>query len=173
MKNKYFLIIIGSFFFFCFIVFFKGLKNPSIYIPELQKEKSFREFKARDFYSDKKISSVDIFNDNNFYLINIWSSWCIPCRSEHNYLIKLKKQNLIKLVGINYKDNFENAKKFLDELENPYSKIIKDKNGTISIELGAYGVPETFIIDKRKKIIKKITGPINEKIYNEILLIIK
>ena len=167
MKNKYFLIIIGSFFFFCFIVFFKGLKNPSIYIPELQKEKSFPEFKARDFYSDKKISSVDIFNDNNFYLINIWSSWCIPCRSEHNYLIK------IKLVGINYKDNFENAKKFLDELENPYSKIIKDKNGTISIELGAYGVPETFIIDKRKKIIKKITGPINEKIYNEILLIIK
>ena len=112
-------------------------------------------------------------HEYNFYLINIWSSWCIPCRSEHNYLIKLKKQNLIKLVGINYKDNFENAKKFLDELENPYSKIIKDKNGTISIELGAYGVPETFIIDKRKKIIKKITGPINEKIYNEILLIIK
>ena len=173
MKNKYFLIIIGSFFFFCFIVFFKGLKNSRIYIPELQKEKSFPEFKARDFYSDKKISSVDIFNDNNFYLINIWSSWCIPCRSEHNYLIKLKKQNLIKLVGINYKDNFENAKKFLDELENPYSKIIKDKNGTISIELGAYGVPETFIIDKRKKIIKKIIGPINEKIYNKILLIIK
>ena len=68
MKNKYFLIIIGSFFFFCFIVFFKGLKNPSIYIPELQKEKSFPEFKARDFYSDKKISSVDIFNKLAAYL---------------------------------------------------------------------------------------------------------
>ena len=173
MKNKYLFIIIGFFFFFCFIVLFEGLKNPNIYKPKLQKEKNLSQFEGRDFYSNKRISSLDIFSDNNFYLINIWASWCIPCRVEHSYLVKLKKQNSIKLVGINYKDNFENAKKFLDELENPYSKIIKDKNGTISIELGAYGVPETFIIDKRKKIIKKITGPINEKIYNEILLIIK
>jgi len=173
MKNKYFLIIIGSFFFFFFIVLFKGLKNPNIYIPELQKEKSLSEFKARDFYSNKKISSFDILNDNNFYLINIWASWCLPCREEHDYLIRLKKQNLIKLIGINYKDNFENAKKLLDELGNPYSKILEDNNGTVSIQIGAYGVPETFIIDKNKKIIKKIIGPIDKKIYNEILLIIK
>ena len=59
-----------------------------------------------------KISSLNIFNDNNFYLINIWASWCLPCREEHDYLIKLEEQNLIKLIGINYKDNFKNAKKF-------------------------------------------------------------
>ena len=172
MKNRYFFIIIGLFFFF-FIVLFKGLKNPNFYIPELQKEKNLSKFEAIDFYSNKKISSLDIFNDNSFYLINIWSSWCLPCREEHNYLIKLKEQNLIKLIGINYKDDFENANKFLKEMGNPYSKIFKDSNGTVSIQLAAYGVPETFIIDKNKKIIKKIIGPIDKKIYNEILLIIK
>ena len=156
MKNKYLLIIIGFFFFFCFIVLFEGLKNPNVYKPKLQKEKSLSQFEARDFYSNKRISSLDIFSDNNFYLINIWASWCIPCRVEHSYLVKLKKQNSIKLVGINYKDNFENAKKFLNEFENPYSEILKDRDGTLSIQLGAYGVPETFIVNKRKKSLKKL-----------------
>ena len=173
MKNKYLLIIIGFFFFFCFIVLFEGLKNPNVYKPKLQKEKSLSQFEARDFYSNKRISSLDIFSDNNFYLINIWASWCIPCRVEHSYLVKLKKQNSIKLVGINYKDNFENAKKFLNEFENPYSEILKDRDGTLSIQLGAYGVPETFIVNKRKKIIKKIIGPIDQKTYNEVLKIIQ
>ena len=173
MKNKYLLIIIGFFFFFCFIVLFEGLKNPNVYKPKLQKEKSLSQFEARDFYSNKRISSLDIFSDNNFYLINIWASWCIPCRVEHSYLVKLKKQNSIKLVGINYKDNFENAKKFLNEFENPYSEILKDKDGTLAIQLGAYGVPETFIVNKRKKIIKKIIGPIDQKTYNEVLKIIQ
>jgi len=172
MKNRYFFIIIGLFFFF-FIVLFEGLKNPNVYIPELQEEKNLSKFEAIDFYSNKKISSLEIFNDNKFYLINIWASWCLPCREEHNYLIKLKEQNLIRLIGINYKDDSENAKKFLNEMGNPYSKILKDSNGTVSIQLAAYGVPETFIIDKNKKIIKKIIGPIDKKIYNEILLIIK
>ena len=173
MKNKYLLIIIGFFFLFCFIVLFEGLKNSNVYKPKLQKEKSLSQFEARDFYSNKRISSLDIFSDNNFYLINIWASWCIPCRVEHSYLVKLKKQNSIKLVGINYKDNFENARKFLNEFENPYSEILKDKDGTLSIQLGAYGVPETFIVNKRKKIIKKIIGPIDQKTYNEVLKIIQ
>ena len=172
MKNRYFFIIIGLFFFF-FIVLFEGLKNPNVYIPELQEEKNLSRFEAIDFYSNKKISSLEIFNDNKFYLINIWASWCLPCRQEHDYLIKLKEENLIRLIGINYKDDSENARKFLKEMGNPYSKILKDSNGTVSIQLAAYGVPETFIIDKNKKIIKKIIGPIDKKIYNEILLIIK
>ena len=83
MKNRYFFIIIVLFFFF-FIVLFKGLKNPNVYIPELQNEKNLSKFEAIDFYSNKKISSLDIFNDNNFYLINIWASWCLPCREEHD-----------------------------------------------------------------------------------------
>ena len=77
------------------------------------------------------------------------------------------------IVGLNYKDKPINAKKFLNEFGNPYSTILLDTDGTISIELGAYGVPETFLINDEKKIIKKIIGPINEQLINEINLMIK
>ena len=77
------------------------------------------------------------------------------------------------IVGLNYKDKPINAKKFLNELGNPYSTILLDADGTISIGLGAYGVPETFLINDEKKIIKKIIGPINEQLINEINLMIK
>ena len=113
----------------------------------------------------------DLLNGEH-YLINIWASWCIPCRAEHSFLMALKNKNL-NLLGINYKDNISNAQSFLNELGNPYSKILSDKNGVTSIELGAYGVPETFIVNKEKKIIKKIIGPIDNEKFNEILELIK
>ena len=80
----------------------------------------------------------------------------------------------INIIGINYKDNEVNAKKFLKELGNPYSKILLDPDGINSIELGAYGVPETFLLDtKSKKIIKKYIGPLDDIKYKEIVKIIK
>ena len=81
--------------------------------------------------------------------------------------MKLKNNKKIELVGLNYKDKEKNAKKFLDELSNPYKKILSDLDGTIAIEWGAYGVPESFLIYKNK-IIKKIIGPINDDSFLEI-----
>ena len=78
------------------------------------------------------------------------------------------------MVGINYKDDPTNAKKFIDQFGNPFSLILIDKDGTIAIELGAYGIPETFIINNlEKKIIKKYIGPINDENFNDILNLIK
>ena len=87
--------------------------------------------------------------------------------------MELSKIKSVKLIGLNYKDNSNNAKNFISELGNPYSQILIDKDGTLAVEFGAYGVPETFIIGKNKKIIKKFLGPINQKIFDEIKLIIK
>ena len=87
--------------------------------------------------------------------------------------MKLSKNKSIKLIGINYRDNPKNAKKFINEFGDPYFMIIKDSNGTISVNLGAIGVPETFIINKDKKIIKRFLGSLNEKSLNEINLITK
>jgi len=106
-------------------------------------------------------------------VLNIWASWCVPCREEHSLLMKLSKNQSIKLIGLNYKDNLNNAQKFIDELGNPYSQILMDKDGTLAIEFGAYGVPETFIIDKDRKILKKFIGPLNKKILKEIELYLK
>ena len=173
MKNKVILSALLLFFTFCFIVLFKGLNNSNIYVPKEKTEKILKSFDSKDLYSENKISSNQIFVDSEFYVLNIWSSWCAPCREEHPKLMELSQNKSLKLIGLNYKDNPKNAKKFINEFGNPYFMIITDKNGIISIELGAIGVPETLIINKDKKIIKRFLGSLNEKSLKEINLILK
>ena len=173
MKNKYKPIILFIFLFFCFVVFYKGLNNSNIYNPKINGQKNIPIFKANDFNSNNYIDSEKVFEENTYYVVNIWASWCVPCRKEHPLLMELSKSQLIKLIGLNYRDKLKNAKKFIGELGNPYSQILIDKKGILAVEFGAYGVPETFLINKDKKIIKKFIGPINRKILEEIRLIIK
>ena len=172
-KNKIIFSALLLFFAFCFIVLFKGLNNSNIYVPKEKTEKILKSFTSKDLYSENKISSDQIFVDSEFYAINIWSSWCAPCREEHPKLMELSKNKSLKLIGLNYKDNPKNAKRFINEFGNPYFMIITDKNGIISIDLGAIGVPETFIINKDKKIVKRYLGSLNEKSLKEINLILK
>ena len=173
MKIKFIFSIIVIFLSFCFIIFYKGLSNSNIYSPKINDKKNIPTFEAKDFNSNFYLDSKQIFEKNSFYIVNIWASWCTPCRKEHPFLMKLSKSKSVILIGLNYKDNFNNAKKFLNELGNPYSQILIDKNGLLSIEFGAYGVPETFVVNKRKIIIKKFIGPINEEIFDQIEQIIK
>ena len=173
MKNKILLSLAIFFLIFCFIVLFKGLNISNIYVPDSISKKPLINFNSQDFYSNKKISSDQIFKGSEFYILNIWASWCLPCREEHPYLMEFKKNSSIKLIGLNYKDSPNSAKKFISEFGNPYLINIVDPNGTISIKLGAYGIPETFLINKERKIIKKVVGPLNKKLVKEINLIIK
>jgi len=173
MKNKFILFTVIVAISFCFIIFYKGLNNSNTYTPKITDKKNIPIFEAKDFNSNAYLNSEKIFEEDIFYIINIWASWCVPCRTEHPLLMKLSKNQSVKLVGLNYKDNLNNAKDFINEFGNPYSQIIIDNDGTLSVEFGAYGVPETFIIDKNKKIIRKFVGPINEKIVEKIESIIK
>ena len=166
---KSFLII--SFFIFLFIIFYKGLNKSSSYIPK-NEIKDIPLFFAKSFNSQDEINSKKIFSGDTYYLLNIWASWCVPCRDEHPILINLKKNDNIEIIGLNYKDNFNNAKKFLNELGNPYKKILLDQDGIIAIEWGAFGVPETFLIYKNK-IIKKFIGPLNQNSFLEIKQVIE
>ena len=172
MRYKIVPFIVTFLFIVSFIFFFKGLKNSNIYIPSNDFEKEIPLFTTRLFNSNIKINSDEIFKNNKYYLMNIWSSWCAPCRDEHQYLMELSKEKNLEIIGLNYKDNTLNAKKFLNELKNPYSNIILDSDGLITIEWGAYGVPESFLIYD-KSIIKKIIGPLNENLVFEINELIK
>jgi cytochrome c biogenesis protein CcmG/thiol:disulfide interchange protein DsbE len=171
MKKKLISISLASIFIIIFFVFYKGLKNTNIYTPDVKINYDIPVFSANLFYLNEEVNSANIFKKDKFYLVNIWSSWCVPCRDEHPILMELKKNSNITVIGINYKDNKKNAQNFLNQLGNPYKKIIVDQKGTLSIEWGAYGVPETFVI-YNKKIIKKYIGPLNEESLIEIEKII-
>jgi len=124
------------------------------------------------FDQEKKIS-LPAKSKDLFYIINIWASWCVPCRDEHSFLMRLKDEQKIQIYGINYKDSSSNAILFLKNLGNPFYFVGLDVDGKNSIELGAYGVPETYIVNSSGIIIFKHVGPINENIYQKIIEIIK
>ena len=173
MKNKFSIIVIIVFLIFCFGIFYKGLDNSNTYAPKIKDKKNIPIFKAKDFNSNAYVDSEKIFKEDIFYVVNIWASWCVPCRMEHPLLMELSKIQSLKLIGFNYRDNQINAKNFVNKFGNPYSKILIDNDGILAVEFGAYGVPETFVINKNKKIIRKFVGPLNQEIVDEIKLIVK
>ena len=170
-KNLKFIIII-LFSLFVFFVFFKVLEKPNNYLPEKNLNKIETSLVFKNLYDQKEILLGELINNNSFSIINIWASWCLPCRDEHAYLLNLKNISKIDIIGINYKDKKSNAIEFLSDLGNPYSEVLTDKDGTKSIELGAMGVPETYLINN-EAVIKKYIGPLDEMKFKEIIEIIK
>ena len=171
MKSKIisFLIIIPLI--LIFIILYIGLNKSKFYEPK-SKIENIPEFTAITFFKKKKVNTQNIFFKDKFYLFNIWASWCVPCKDEHPLLVSLGNNDQLEIIGLNYKDNLKNAEKFLNELGNPYKKILIDRDGTKAIEWGAFGVPETFLVFENK-IVKKFIGPLNIKSVKEIEEIIK
>jgi cytochrome c biogenesis protein CcmG/thiol:disulfide interchange protein DsbE len=93
-------------------------------------------------------------------LVNVWASWCVPCHDEVPFLEQLSKDKRIQLVGINYKDAVDNARRFLNRYGNPFVATGRDDTGRTSIDWGVYGVPETFLVGRDGRIAYKLVGPI-------------
>ena len=93
-------------------------------------------------------------------VVNVWASWCVPCHDEAPLLLQLAKDSRLRLVGINYKDEADNARRFLGRYGNPFAAAGADQNGRAAIEWGVYGVPETFIVGRNGTIVYKMVGPI-------------
>lgn len=93
-------------------------------------------------------------------VVNVWASWCAPCRQEHPLLMQLAGDDRFRITGLNYKDPPENARRFLGELGNPYSAIGADDNGRTAINWGVYGVPETFLVGRDGTVLFKHVGPL-------------
>jgi cytochrome c biogenesis protein CcmG/thiol:disulfide interchange protein DsbE len=93
-------------------------------------------------------------------LVNVWASWCVPCRDEVPFLEQLSKDTRIQLVGINYKDAAEDARRFLNRFGNPFAASGRDPSGRTSIDWGVYGVPETYLIGRDGRIAYKLVGPV-------------
>ncbi len=173
MKNKILFFVLIFFLSFCFLVLFKSLDSSSIYVPEKSEERELPEFVSTELFLNEEITSNEIFSGNEFYILNIWASWCAPCREEHPQLMELSKNPSLKIIGLNYKDDPKRAKKFLKELGNPFSITVIDKKGIIAIEFGGYGIPETFVINKDKKIIKTYIGNLTDDSIKQINSLLK
>jgi cytochrome c biogenesis protein CcmG/thiol:disulfide interchange protein DsbE len=102
-------------------------------------------------------------------LVNVWASWCVPCHDEAPLLTKLAKDKRLQLVGINYKDTPDNARRFLGRYGNPFDVVGVDGNGRAAIEWGVYGVPETFIVGREGTILYKLVGPITPDNIDSVL----
>jgi cytochrome c biogenesis protein CcmG/thiol:disulfide interchange protein DsbE len=103
-------------------------------------------------------------------LVNVWASWCAPCRIEHPLLMRLANDDRVRIVGLNYKDRPENALRFLGELGNPYDAVGVDGTGRVAIDWGVYGVPETFLVGRDGRIAWKQVGPFSPEVVADTLI---
>ncbi|MRI32425.1 DsbE family thiol:disulfide interchange protein [Endozoicomonas sp. OPT23] len=102
------------------------------------------------------------------YLLNVWGSWCPACKVEHPYLVKLAKRG-VRIIGLSYKDEDADALRWLQRLEDPYTFNIVDKDGRLGVDLGVYGAPETFLVDKKGIIRYKHVGIVDQRVWVEVL----
>ncbi|MCK4585744.1 MAG: DsbE family thiol:disulfide interchange protein [Gammaproteobacteria bacterium] len=104
------------------------------------------------------------------WLLNVWASWCVACRSEHPLLVQLSRASIVPIYGLNYKDVPSDAKRWLGQLGDPYISSVIDYEGKVGIDYGVYGVPETFVIDKQGVIRHKVIGPVTPSALDNCVL---
>lgn len=120
----------------------------------------------------RKLSPADF--RGQVWVLNVWASWCVSCRAEHEVITELASKNLVTVIGLNYKDNPVDAANWLQQFGNPYATSLMDQDGRIGIDWGVYGVPETFVIGADGLIKYKHIGPVTmESLNNELLPVLK
>ena len=132
---------------------------PSFTLPQLQEP-------------ERSLSLEDM--RGKVWLLNVWASWCVACREEHPVLVEFAKTGVVPIYGLNYKDQRGDALAWLGQFGNPYALSVADLEGTVGIDYGVYGVPETFVIDKKGMIRYKQIGPVTpEALRSKILPLVR
>ena len=132
-----------------------GKPAPTFTLPQLHDPK-------------KQFSSQDM--KGKVWMLNVWASWCVSCREEHPLLVSLAEQKILPIYGLDYKDKREDAELWLKKGGDPYTLSVMDSEGRTGIDYGVYGVPETYVIDKKGVIRYKQIGPINSQSLSENIL---
>lgn len=148
------------------VFLYRGLYLDPAELPSAMIGKPFPAFSLPTVQGDKTLTQADL--QGKPALVNVWATWCISCRVEHPVLTKLADQGVL-IYGVNYKDVNEDAKKWLKDFHNPYQLDINDADGSLGLNLGVYGAPETFLIDSKGIIRHKFVGVIDETVWREQL----
>ncbi len=152
---------------------FFGLSRDAKLLPSALINQPVPNMEIGALYPNIPAITANALADNAHYkLVNVFASWCGPCRLEHGFIKQLASNKNLIIMGINWKDGEDKAKEYLTELGNPYQYISADKDGRYGVEWGVYGVPENFLVDKNGVIIWKFVGPLGAEqvktIYNII-----
>jgi cytochrome c biogenesis protein CcmG/thiol:disulfide interchange protein DsbE len=146
--------------------FWRGLSLDPTAMPSALIDKQFPEFTLTNLHSGEEISRIDILGQ--VALVNVWATWCAACKYEHPVLNELSAQG-VPIIGLNYKDNSPAALQWLEDLGDPYELIIVDPIGNLGLNLGVFGAPETYLIDKQGVIRYKHVGIVDMQVWNELL----
>ena len=130
-------------------------------IPSALIDQPIPEFELPPLAGKNNGLSSEHLRTGDVQVVNVFASWCLPCREEHPFLMDLAKSGKVQLNGINYKDRPEKVAKWLADVGDPFARIGADEDGRVSIDWGVYGVPETFIVDGAGRIRMKYLGPLN------------
>ena len=135
--------------------------------------KPFPSFEARSLFDvSANIGSEQLIGRPT--LVNVWATWCPTCKAEHAELIEIAEDTDLQLIGINYKDDRSDAIQWLAEFGNPFDRVLEDPRGDLGVELGVYGAPETFLLDRRGYIVYKRVGAITEQVWlGQMLPVVK
>ena len=151
---------------FVILVFFLaigfGLAKHQVH-PSAVLNEPFPEFSSMTLLSEKPITNDDLVG--TFRLVNVWASWCTACVAEHDLLLELASSEAISIIGVNYRDNADDAKTWLYERGNPYEIVIVDSQGELCVDLGVYGAPETFLLDPEGTIRAKQVGVLTRAVW--------
>ena len=147
-------------------VLFRGLYLDPAELPSALINKPFPEFSLREVQGERTLTRADLLGKPA--LVNVWATWCIACRVEHPVLNRLAQQGVV-IYGVNYKDANADALKWLKDFHDPYRLNIRDDDGSLGLNLGVYGAPETFLIDAKGMIRHKYVGVIDDTVWREQL----
>lgn len=149
------------------VFFWRGLSLEPQKLPSVQLGKALPDFKLQGLEGEKLFTPEAMHGQ--VVLLNVWASWCAACVDEQVFLMKLARES-VPIYGLNYKDNREKASAWLTDWGNPYQAIGEDREGKVAIDLGVYGAPETFLIDKKGVIRYRHVGILNEAIWKSDFL---
>jgi cytochrome c biogenesis protein CcmG/thiol:disulfide interchange protein DsbE len=148
------------------VLFAVGLKHDPSIVPSVLLDKPAPAFDLPPLRDDNRgLATADLIGQAS--LVNVFASWCGPCRVEHPLFMRLAEEGDVPIYGINYKDAEKDAKRWLRDLGDPYTRIGVDEDGRAAIEWGVYGVPETFVVDREGTIRFKQVGPLTEEVLEE------
>ncbi|MCW8193540.1 DsbE family thiol:disulfide interchange protein [Proteobacteria bacterium 005FR1] len=151
------------------VLFWHGLKMDPTELPSALIGRQVPAFQLGTVKEPEQIVTRDDLKGHKFALINVWATWCGPCRQEHPFLVKLAEQG-IPIFGVNAKDELDLAREWLDERGDPYQFSIFDPEGKLALDMGVYGYPETFLVDENGTVLQRKTSVLDERVWQQDFL---